>query len=667
MGMHTAHAFSQTPPPPAARAARTAANAATTPGSLEAAAVVPVDAAATLYFVVFPCNCAPIFHSNRIPLVEDAPPYAVGDVVYLGRAEEVAQQKLQELAFPLGFGCKSAELRSGPLWSCRLESVRKKGEVRYHRLMITSTFVVLVASESGELRTMQTKYAAAALVITCPPDTSQYQFLVENFDSVVRNMLHIALDFAMEAAQLFFVRLSRTTPAEQLMAELEKHPSALRTYHTLGAVLANAFGSTHTIPRLHSRIGELTVTSPPRTSSSKPQHVSGSVGSLLYDALGGLCRFSEEFATSVVAGLLSLSNWEGCGLVRFSAEDKQQQLQQQSGDKDIYSDYWREMEEQEAKKVGGPLSGVQEECNTNDIACPCRSGAPQKQQKQQPDTSSSPMVSSAMSATVRSAHASDTTATGGDTIATCPLSSQRVGRVVIFCTDPDLARSLLITAAFFFRDRCITAGASLQSREFSPFAGKVESCAYPSLPVQWVMEEYDPNRADPLLCLPHTVENALLIIAPRTLLCRRLRFSKTFTSNPILVERFKERHQLVHPFQRQTLEAVQMLPDDTIRAVLRQARWLQKSSGGAVSCAEFLESSMVRLMRHSRACRLLLREHLNHNDHDHQQHQQQQQQQQQEELVSSFFLGSFGGREESGSHLSHCSSLSYLNSPTSLR
>ncbi|RNF03948.1 uncharacterized protein Tco025E_08055 [Trypanosoma conorhini] len=591
---------------------------------------IPAEAAATFCFVVFLCNRSPLFHSNRIPPREDTPPYAPGDIVYFGPTEEVAQQKLQELAFPLGFACKSSYTRNGPLWNSRLESVRKLDKVRYHRLIITSTFVVSVAVESGELRTMQTKYAAVALVVTSPADKPYHQFLVNNFASVARNMLHTALSFAMKATQLFFLKLSPTTAVGKLVAELERGSQALQTHRTLGSILVNAFAHDHAIPRLHSRLANVKVSSFFLASARQPPCATDSVGNLLSGALHSLCCFSESFTSRVIAGLLTLSNWERCGPGQAHVEAQQPRhgVGEAAEAVDIYGDYWSRMETAEGRSCsscGGNISsgsgsggGSGEQKNygiVSPVLGPCQSvdrnnsnnivsygdtesvsatvGA---QRLDRSDFNSASMTNSAPSTTARS------TDPGNDVF--CLLSSQRVGRVVIFSTDPELARCLLIVSAFFFRDHRAIIGTSSRLCDDVPFAGKVLSCVYPSFPVQWVMEEYDEARVERLLYSPHSVDNLLLVIAPRSGVCDRMRLEKRFSLIPILVEKFKKGFQPVCPFHQRTLSVVRMLPDKTVSSALQKARRLQRKSGGAVSCAVFFEFFMLGLVRQSQLCHL---------------------------------------------------------------
>ncbi|EKF30995.1 hypothetical protein MOQ_005174 [Trypanosoma cruzi marinkellei] len=579
---------------------------------------IPMESAVTFYFVVFLCNRSPIFHSNRIPLRDDTPPYTPGDIVYFGPSDEVAQQKLQELAFPLGFGCKSSLTRNGPLWNSRLESVQKRGKVRYHRLMIASTFVVSVALESGELRTMQTKYAAVALVVTCPADRPYREFLEENFDAVVRNMLHVVLNFAMKATQLFFFRLSPTTVVGELVTELERDPQAIQTYGTLGAILVNAFAHSHAIPRLHSRMLDTNVFNLSCSSSSQPRNTTETVGDLLSGALRVLCSFSETFTSRFIAGLLSLSNWERWGSGQSNMDPQQQgHCTGDDGDRiDIYGDYWNRMEMVERSSSGsgdninisGLLSPVLERCqnignnnNNNNItssysyteSIAATAGA---QVLHRLDFNSVSRTTSAVSTIAHS--------TAPITDVVCSLSSERVGRVVIFCTDPELARCLLILAAFFFRDHRATVGMSSRLCDKTPFAGKVLSCIYPSFPVQWVMEEYDETRVDRLLSFPYSVDNLLLVIAPRVGVCNRIKLEKKFSLTPILVEKFKKGFHPVCPFQQRTLSVVKMLPDKTVSSTLRESQRLQEKSHGTVNCAVFFEFFMLWLVRQSQLCYL---------------------------------------------------------------
>nr|CCC93286.1 conserved hypothetical protein [Trypanosoma congolense IL3000] len=590
----------------------------------------------TFYFSVFPCNCPPIFCSNRIAALRTAPPHCPGNVVYLGPAAEVAQQKLQELAFPRGFGCKTADLQNGPLFNACFEQVRKRGVLRYHRIKVASTFVALVVSENGELRAMQAKHTAVALVITCPPNAVHYDTLLQNFDSVVRYALHVSLDFAMWATQRFFLNLSRTTTAKDLVTDLEQHDRALETYNVVGSILVNALTFTAAVPRFHrsiqgiphahlSRHVQQSFPAFPAAASSPPQCQVGTSASdadvMVYDALYKLRNFNEAFTSRVVAGLLSVSNWEGYGIFHNTSggngvsigEEKLQhnpphrrgqigRTSESTDVDDVYRDYWRQMEESERRQREGDSvssvcnagvemsSGLIEHHGDGSDLWKLEGGG--GRELSSPLSSAQEYISNPVGAGAE---------TAGPEVAACPLSSCRVGRVAIFCTNTHVAKLLMILAAFFMRDRRVVTSA--ESPDLSPFAGCVESCAHSSLPVQWLREEYNRRRFERLLCSPYTVENVVLIIAPRSLVCQRLRLQKTFSVGPILVERFGERHQVVHPFRKRLLSSLKVLPDAVITNAVRTACRLQRPGELSSSCTRFLEWFVVWLIGRCHAIR----------------------------------------------------------------
>lgn len=594
------------------------------------------ESTVTMYFSVFPCNCEPIFCSNRIPLLREAPPYCDGNVVYIGPAREVAQQKLQQLAFPRGFGCKNMEVRSGPSYSARFEQVRKRGVLRYHRIKIASTFVALVVSENGELRTIQAKHTAVAVVITCPPNTPHYDTLLQNFDSVLRYALHVSLDFAMWATQRFFLKLSRTAAFKELVAELEQHDRALETYSVVGAILANALTYTSPIPRICSGASVTVASSASeRLQSSShdpavsPVRNSGVFSSnpnvLVYEALRKLRGINERFTSRVVAGFLSVSCWEGYGLsyrngtgicvcngIAEAQQQKGQQLNLSDGRSvgkaagfkcdadDIYADYWQFMEEEERqreKEAHESLRNVSGGTNSDEHE---PGGDESDVWKSEPNADIPESQAAVTEERNSSPHATES-ATSGTSALSCPLSLSRVGRVVIFCTDPEIAKCLMILAAFFMRDRRVIA--STTAPDMTPFAGRVESCAHSSLPVQWLMEDYNPRRFERLLCSPFTVENIVLVIDPRSLVCQRLRVHKTFSVSPILVERFGERHPVVRPFQKLLLGNVRVASDAVITSALRLACKLHKLGDPSSSCTKFLEWFVVCLVGRCHAIR----------------------------------------------------------------
>lgn len=544
--------------------------------------------ATTFYYVVFPCNGSPIFNSNHIPSL-DTPPYFPGDPVYVGPMEEVAQQKLQELAFASAFGGKKGVTpREGPPWTARVESVPGKNGALRRQIIITSTFAVLFDSGGSELRTMQERYLAVALVIRCPPDEPRFQFLLENFDRVVRPMLHITLDFGVWGSRYYFERLGRNT-SKEWVGELERHPAARKTQCALGDILANTFARRHTFPRMYNWKSEVTITSPSCAALEQTHGATHSVECLVYDALFGVWKFSPDFASRLVAGFLSLSNWKECGLLSNGVKSGGKQSNEEDvedlfdDENDVYSEYWKSMDSNRGNTdtrvlfESGQCTTVNQHNNHND--------------SDDKTEGTALAVRSSWKESWGSALTGDTTDRGVSTTS-CLLSLHRVGRVVIFCTDPDLAQCLLILAAFFFRDRRVSTTAPGHLCDESPFAGKVDSCANPSsLPVQWVREDYDPNRVNHLIFSPHSVDNTVLIIAPHAnMLCRRWQIAKTFSFCPVLVDKSHNSHrQPVQLFRQRLLHDTEMRQDQTIFMALQEALRLPKKSDGAMSCAAFLD------------------------------------------------------------------------------
>ncbi|KAG8344523.1 hypothetical protein ERJ75_000461400 [Trypanosoma vivax] len=586
------------------RATSTVGSCRTAAGNLHADTVV------TLSIVVFPCNSCPIFRSNRIPQLANSPPHNPGDVVYIGVTEEVAQQRLQEIAFPRGFGCKSDATSNGPSFVTCIEQVKRGTTLRYHRVMITSTFIALIASQQGSLHTMQTKYAAVALILTFPACSPYYSMFLENFDIGARQMLNISLAFAMWATQRFFVRLSIATKARiagssvtaDVVAELEQHTKSFETYNILAAALANALTRSHVVPRLHGRAGSLVFGCPVSNSShssvtrpvnGSPNLFVGEVEDCVYKALRSLRHFNEQFASCVVAGLLCVSNWNkrvvnysGAlhgGITagnRHTTDGSNGIKGLMNSENDLYQDFWNAMEEKEWKSAAEGAAQRDVDRVGNASAKIGRRGRLKGQQATSLSASSVSFPQMRLPASQ-------------------PPSPGRVGRVVIFCTNPDLARHLLVVAAFFFRDgrRASCEGDADSDVEKQPgetlnavpFGGRVETCAYSSLPVQWLMEDYDALRVDELLCSPYTIDNVVLVIAPRLLACMRFCVKKTFSTSPILVERFGDHHPVVQPFKQRLLSRVKILPDKLIEKVLKVVCDLKQKSPASKVCTEFLE------------------------------------------------------------------------------
>jgi hypothetical protein len=281
----------------------------------------------------------------------------------------------------------AAATQEGPPWNMRVEEVRSaKGELRYYRCILTVAFAALITSHTGMMHSMQTRNAAAALVLTCPPSGVHFRFLLHHFD-VLRSVMHRTTEFAIRTVQRFFGLLFSPTQKPKgtqqqvlkgITSKLETHSEACDTYRSVKAELASALGLLMPLPLLAPATARWVVPalaqSPfasartraggskafrsaaetvvggsrnrPRFSSvstpaswptgnsavrSPPTPVSlPSLSDMLYDAANVLCDYSEGFASAFVCGLLSLAE-DGGGTRAFRARTGVlQPLQQQA-------------------------------------------------------------------------------------------------------------------------------------------------------------------------------------------------------------------------------------------------------------------------------------------------------------------------------------------------
>ena len=267
--------------------------------------------------------------------------------------------------------------QEGPPWNMRIEEVRSaKGELRYYRFILAVSFAALITSHTGMLHSMQTRNAATALVLTCPPSGVHFRFFLHHVD-VLRSVLNRTTEFAIRTVQRFFGLLFSPTQKPKgtqqqvlkgIMNKLETHSEACETYRCVKAELASALGLLFPLPLLapesagwvvpvlvqsslasartshagHGRGGRSTAeaminsgggrTRARRSSTAMSWLTARGFGSpsaaaardalprsppplseFLYEATAFLCEYSEGFASAFVCGLLSLAA-EGGGM-----------------------------------------------------------------------------------------------------------------------------------------------------------------------------------------------------------------------------------------------------------------------------------------------------------------------------------------------------------------
>ncbi|CBZ26917.1 conserved hypothetical protein [Leishmania mexicana MHOM/GT/2001/U1103] len=153
----------------------------------------------------------------------------------------------------------SAPIREGPPWNMRVEEVRSaKGELRYYRIILTASFAALVTTHIGLMHSMQTRNAATALVVLCPPCGLHFRFLLHHAD-VLRSVLNRTTEFAIRTVQRFFCLLYSPTQKPKgsqqqvlkgIAALLEAHPEGLETYRAVKMELTNALCLRFPLPML---------------------------------------------------------------------------------------------------------------------------------------------------------------------------------------------------------------------------------------------------------------------------------------------------------------------------------------------------------------------------------------------------------------------------------
>ncbi|CAJ1025245.1 hypothetical protein Q4I30_003807 [Leishmania utingensis] len=143
----------------------------------------------------------------------------------------------------------SAPMQEGPPWNMKVEEVRSaKGELRYYRIILTVSFTALVTTHTGLMHSMQTRNAATALVVLCPPCGVHFRFLLNHMD-VLRSVLNRTTEFAIRTVQRFFGLLysptqrpkgSQQQALKAIATLLEAHPEAFATYRAVKTELTNA-------------------------------------------------------------------------------------------------------------------------------------------------------------------------------------------------------------------------------------------------------------------------------------------------------------------------------------------------------------------------------------------------------------------------------------------
>ncbi|KAG5505802.1 hypothetical protein JKF63_05138 [Porcisia hertigi] len=196
--------------------------------------------------------------------------------------------------------------QEGPPWNMRMEEVRSaKGELRYYRIILTVSFAALITRHTGLMHSMQTRHAAAALVILCPPCGLHYRFLLHHVD-VLRSVLNRTTEFSIRTVQRFFGLLylptqqlkgSQQQVLKGIAAQLEAHPEAVETYRAVKAELMNALRLRFPLPLL----------APATSAWVVPVLMRSSLSSLRARSL--MRRTSDKWTSGPLGASAALMSW----------------------------------------------------------------------------------------------------------------------------------------------------------------------------------------------------------------------------------------------------------------------------------------------------------------------------------------------------------------------
>ncbi|CCW62931.1 unnamed protein product [Phytomonas sp. EM1] len=509
--------------------------------------------------------------------------------------------------------------REGPPWNLRVEEVRTaKGALRYYRVILCTTFTALVASHTSMMHSLQTLQTAVALVITCPPGGVHLRFLLNHFN-VLRSMLHRTLGFSMHLVQLYFVEfLSNTNGSSQrekrnnalhTTRRLERSEEAVVTYHQLKEELGNAldiacplhsfgsygfpnsaavstqYGVPFFLDCLLMRVRK--TTSSDHTKQTLPNTPHLSVAEGLQAALAHVNALSKDFLSAMVAALVAV------GINTKHSDTVDRNAGYAACGEDPYAAYW------DLLKTTPQEREVEEGTTTMSTPPPT---PPPATAPHKPDEGE-----------------------GGYT-----LSGHSTPRIVVFTRDAKLARSLMFIAAFFLRveaSSCALTGdrksrvpllvrcndtawlEAMRETYACALAAKTRTCAYANVPIQWVCEEFQESCLR-LLASAYSPDNDIVVVAPKRLLCYRLRYVKTLERTTIFIEQGADGAVCLRgaangsePFRCLLKKKSVVEADPVISALLDEALHLHECSNGYITGISVLESILGWLHRQSEAYR----------------------------------------------------------------
>lgn len=591
-----------------------------------------------LYFTVFLENNFVLYTSNRISPIEARKGIPV--------EEEVPQARLHQIAFGFAFGSLlpidgSLMDTHGPSFQGTIESLPAGQGANSCRLILTSGFTFNVAITQDSMSTKQT---AVALIIHFK---SQQDALSLMFHAqVLRSALNYVANFGISASTEFFTKHMMSIQPRQAVAELQRDAAGVTLFHSIHDMIRNfltakcrmpllsvsgvflgvpgAQESTTEFPLPLSEFDEVAAStrtvanrnvalnrasgqqqSPTATDSIaqtfpalsvSPQRPLVDIATTFHQCFTEMCDYNLEFVAKIVAGIISVSKLHGVyALDGINGHD--------------YDDYWAAEEERDKmqrQQRCPPRSDRDEELlgvspQSSHLAQSYQTGNhPTDRAHDDAFTAHSAPLNATSLAAAAAADAlrqrsqrndvgdSDLHRPHFSTAAAKGLDNVRrhlrlEPKVVIFTSDAEHARRLMILCAFLYkhgRFPAVEHEALLQ--EMSHYVAEAQRVtdenerrrgaqsaapkgtkplpmlpmphvpqftaittiaatsghmAYPSFPIVWIAEEFNPKAHLDQLNNKLTPETATLIIAPRSLLVRRIEWEKQFTTEGILVER----------------------------------------------------------------------------------------------------------------------------------
>jgi hypothetical protein len=488
---------------------------------------------------------------------------------------------------------------------------------------MAAPFSIQVSQRYGDaISNLSQKKAAAALIVQLTKE-EDFILLMHHF-GVVRTALNYITKESVSAVVRFFecfvmsgasaqhaVRQSLDAVHAENMASCEV------LFGKLHCLFSNFFDHSNKLPALSSVLRKIAFDPPQRLPTSRPQ--SYDVPSLVSEAILEMNRFNCEFLSAVIAGCISVSQLCDYDLEGFTMHD--------------FDDYFGSATAEELNDVRDfDFSSAENSRSGNSLS------TPQPVSTRSLETPNPLGMSTAAeyfeSAVPKSEQVSAVAAEGGPSqnrkgVSTCGGTRfnrlRREGRIVIVTTDVHQAKLLLVICAFFFKRGRVVTLEHDTCDEHPQFpccvAGSARTVEFPSLPIQWVAEEWNRDIHAPKLCSSLNTEDCLLIIAPRSLMCRRLTFTKKFSTGDIAVERVGDKliqPKSRNPFFCRVVEEETMVPNATIQGLVAALVGVENSrrrgkeadsarfGGSALRMVDHLEEAIEVFFHQARTYEVLL-------------------------------------------------------------